>query len=85
VSNPEGPHFHAGMAALVGYAQHMFNRQASTGRTVTRQHLHSSWLEQHIEELRHANAILCSGTPPPSDQNRELQVVYRHLSEAEHG
>jgi hypothetical protein len=25
VSNPEGPHFHAGMAALAGYAQHMFN------------------------------------------------------------
>ncbi len=25
VSNPEGPHFHAGMAALAGYAQHLFN------------------------------------------------------------
>jgi hypothetical protein len=25
VSNLEGPHFHAGMAALAGYAQHMFN------------------------------------------------------------
>jgi hypothetical protein len=25
VSNPEGPHFHAAMAALAGYAQHMFN------------------------------------------------------------
>jgi hypothetical protein len=25
VSNPEGPHFHAGMATLAGYAQHMFN------------------------------------------------------------
>jgi hypothetical protein len=25
VSNPEGPHFHAGMAVLAGYAQHMFN------------------------------------------------------------
>jgi hypothetical protein len=25
VSNPEGPHFHVGMAALAGYAQHMFN------------------------------------------------------------
>jgi hypothetical protein len=38
VSNPEGPHFHAGMAALAGYAQHMFNLQASTGRTVMRHH-----------------------------------------------
>jgi hypothetical protein len=25
VFNPEGPHFHASMAALSGYAQHMFN------------------------------------------------------------
>jgi hypothetical protein len=36
VSNPEGPHFHAGMATLAGYVQHMFNLQASTGRTVIR-------------------------------------------------
>jgi hypothetical protein len=85
VSNPEGPHFHAGMAALAGYAQHMFNLQASTGSTVMRQHLHSSSLEQHVEELRCANAILHSGMPPPSDQDRELQVAYRCLSEAEHG
>ncbi len=50
-----------------------------------RQHLHSSSLEQHVEELRRANAILRSSAPPPSDQDRELQVVYRRLSEAEHG
>jgi uncharacterized protein (DUF3084 family) len=50
-----------------------------------RQHLHSSSLEQHVEELRRANAILCSGTPPPSDQDRELQITYRRLNEAEHG
>jgi hypothetical protein len=73
VSNPEGPHFHVGMAVLAGYAQHM------------RQRLHSSSLEQHVEELRHANDILRSGMPPPSDQDRELQVAYRRLSEAEHG
>jgi hypothetical protein len=85
VSNPEGPHFHIGMAALAGYAQHMFNLQASTGMTVMRQHLHSSSLEQHVEELRGANAILHSSTPPPSDQDHELQVTYRHLSEAEYG
>jgi hypothetical protein len=85
VSNPEGPHFDAGMAALVGYAQHMFNLQASTDRTIMRQHLHSSSLEQHVEELRRANAILHSGTPPPSDQDHELQVTFCRLSEAEHG
>jgi hypothetical protein len=37
-----------------------------------RQRLHSSSLEQHVEELRHANAILGSGMPPPSDHDREL-------------
>jgi hypothetical protein len=42
-------------------------------------------LEQHVEELRRANVILRSGTPPPLDQDRELQVAYRRLSEAEHG
>jgi hypothetical protein len=63
----------------------MFNLQASTGRTVMLQHLHLSSLEQHVEELRRANTILRSGTPPPSDQDRELQVTYRSLSEAEHG
>jgi hypothetical protein len=67
MSNPEGPHFHASMAALAGYTQHLFNLQASTGRTVMQQHLHTSSLEQHVEELRRANAILCSGAPQPSD------------------
>jgi hypothetical protein len=85
VSNPEGPHFHIGMAALAGYAQHMFNLQASTGRTIIQQRLHSGLLELHIEELRHASAILRSGIPPPSNQDCELQVMYRRLSEAEHG
>jgi TolA-binding protein len=72
------------MATLAGYAQHLFNLQASTGRAVMR-HLHSSSLEQHVEELRRANAILRCGAPPTSDQDRELQVAYRRLSEAEHG
>jgi hypothetical protein len=34
MSNPEVPHFHAGMAALAKYALHMFNLQASDARTV---------------------------------------------------
>jgi hypothetical protein len=49
------------------------------------QHLHSSSLEQHVEELRRANVVLHSGAPPPSDQDHELQVTYRRLSEAKHG
>jgi hypothetical protein len=50
-----------------------------------RQRLPSSLLEQHVEELRRANTILRSGTPPPLDQDCELEVAYRRLSEAEHG
>jgi hypothetical protein len=84
VPNLEGPDFHTGMAALAEYAQHMFNLQASTGRTVIQQRLHSGSLEQNVEELRRANDILCSSTPPPLDQDRELQVTYLHLSKAEH-
>jgi hypothetical protein len=38
-----------------------------------------------IERLRHENAILRSGARPPSEQDRELQEVYHHLSNAEHG
>jgi hypothetical protein len=62
----------------------MFNLQASTARTIIQQRLHLGSLEQHIEELRRVNTILHNGTPPPSDQERELQVAYRRLSEAEH-
>jgi hypothetical protein len=36
-------------------------------------------------ELRRANAIFRSGTPPPSDQDCELQVTYRRVSKGEHG
>jgi hypothetical protein len=85
MSNPEGPHFHAGMAALAEYAHHMFNLQASTARTIMQQRLHLGSLEQHVEELWCANVVLRISTPPPSDQDCELQVTYRHLSEAEHG
>jgi hypothetical protein len=33
-----------------------------------------------IERLRHENAILRSGAHPPSEQDRELQEVYRCCS-----
>jgi predicted RNase H-like nuclease (RuvC/YqgF family) len=38
-----------------------------------------------IERLRHENAILRSGAHPLSEQDRELQEVYRRLSNAENG
>jgi hypothetical protein len=40
---------------------------------------------REIERLRYENVILHSSARPPSEQNRELQEVYRHLSDAEHG
>jgi hypothetical protein len=42
-------------------------------------------MSHELERVRHENAILHSGTLPPSDQDRELQVAYCRLSEAEHG
>jgi hypothetical protein len=38
-----------------------------------------------IERLRHENAILYSGAWPPSVLDHELQEVYHHLSDPEHG
>jgi hypothetical protein len=38
-----------------------------------------------IERLRHENTILRSGAHPPSEQDRELQEVYHHFSDTEHG
>jgi hypothetical protein len=84
VTDPEGPHFHASMAVMTEYMQNMFNLQQNTIKTIVQQRMRLTLLEQHVEGLSHKNAILCSGTLPPSDQDRELQVTYRHLSEAEH-
>jgi hypothetical protein len=39
---------------------------------------------RELETLRHENSILHSGTRPPSEQDRELQDVYHHLSDAKH-
>jgi predicted RNase H-like nuclease (RuvC/YqgF family) len=40
---------------------------------------------REIERLRHENAILRSSACPLSEQDRELQEVYRRLSNTEHG
>jgi hypothetical protein len=67
VSDPEGLNFHVGAVALAEYAQHMFNLQDNTARTVTQQCLHLGLFEQQAEELRHENIILYSGTLAPLD------------------
>jgi hypothetical protein len=72
VTDPEGPHFDAGMAAMTKYAQYMFNLQRNTVKTVFQQRLRMTFLEQHVEGLRHENATLHNGTLPPSGQDREL-------------
>jgi hypothetical protein len=38
-----------------------------------------------VERLRHENVILHNGARPPLEQDRELQEVYRLLSNTEHG
>jgi hypothetical protein len=40
---------------------------------------------REIERLRHENTILRSSAHPPSEQDHELQEVYRRLSNAKHG
>jgi hypothetical protein len=63
----------------------MFNLQWNTVKTIVQQRLRMTFLEQHVDGLRHENATLHSGTLPPSGQDRELQVAYCRLSEVEHG
>jgi hypothetical protein len=92
VSNPEGPHFHTGMAAMTEFAQYWFNLQHKLARTIIQQHLSMAAYDKHIitisrelAQLKHENDLLCGGTLPPSDQDCEVMVVYHCLSEAEHG
>jgi hypothetical protein len=63
---PKGPHFHTGMATMMKYVQYMFNMQQNTITTIVQQCLRMTFLEQHVEGLRHENATLRSGTLPPS-------------------
>jgi hypothetical protein len=88
----KGPHFHAGMTSLARYTQYMFNLQHNTARTGIQQRTCLTAYEEsatatarEIERLRQENAILHSGARPPLEQDRELQEVYRRLSDAEHG
>jgi hypothetical protein len=91
ISEPEGPLFHASMAAMAEYAQYSFDLQHTTAKTITQQCLcMAAYDECHITtsiELMHLkceNDLLRGSTIPPSDQDRELNVVCHHLSEAEH-
>jgi hypothetical protein len=92
VSNLKGPHFHAGMTSLARYVHYLFNLQHNTTRTgMQRRTCLTAYKEsataatREIERLRHENAILRSGSRPPSELDHELQEVYRRLSNTEHG
>jgi hypothetical protein len=92
VSNLKGPHFHARMTSLARYAQYRFNIQHNTTRIGMQQRTRLTAYKEsvtaatsEIERLRHENAILRSGAHPPSEQDCELQEVYHHLSNTEHG
>jgi hypothetical protein len=92
MSNLKGPHFHTGMTSLAKYTYYLFNLQHNTARIARQQHACLMAYEESatatackIERLRHENAILRSGAWPPSELDRELQEVYRRLSDVEHG
>jgi hypothetical protein len=91
MSDLEGPHFNTGMAVMAKYGQYLFNLHHNTARTVMQHHIHLTAYDEHSttishehEQLRHENVVLHSGTLPPLEQDHELKVLYRRLSEAEH-
>jgi hypothetical protein len=91
ISDAEGPHFYVGLAAMAEYAQYSFDLQHTTARTVIQQRMcMAAYDERHITisheltQLKCENDLLHGGTVPPSDQDRELKVTYRRLSEVEH-
>jgi hypothetical protein len=76
---------------MAEYAQYSFDLHHTTTRTVIQQRLcMASYEELHIAisreltQLKCENDLLYGGTVPPSDQDQELKVMYRRLSEAEH-
>jgi hypothetical protein len=92
MSDLKGPHFHARMTLLARYVQYLFNLQHNAARTGMQQRMRLMTYEdsatattRELERLRYDNAILRSGTRPPSRQDHELQDVYHRLSGAEHG
>jgi hypothetical protein len=53
ISDPEGPHLHAGMTVMAKYAQYLFDLQHTTPRTVIQQHLcMATYDERHITTSR---------------------------------
>jgi hypothetical protein len=92
MSDIEGPHFHNGITSLSRYTQYPFNLQHNTARTGMQQRMRLTAYEEHttatsceLKRVMHENVVFCSGVGPPSEQDSELQVTCRRLSEAENG
>jgi hypothetical protein len=79
------------MTAMAMYAQYSFDLQHTTTRIVIQQRLSMAAYDEcyiaisrELAQLKCENDLLHGGIIPPSDQDRELKVMYRRLSEAEH-
>jgi hypothetical protein len=60
ISNPEGPHFHIGMAAMAEYAQYSFDLQHTTTRTIIQQSLcMAAYKECHIAISHELTRLNC--------------------------
>jgi hypothetical protein len=84
------PHFSIGWAQMTMYMRYLFNLQHNTGRIIIEQCTHlnayagQATLTSHtMVRLERDNAILCCGTRVSMEKDLELQVMYRHLCEAE--
>jgi hypothetical protein len=79
------------MVVRAEYAQYLFDLQHTSTRIVIQQRLcMTTYDECHITTSRELtqqkceNDLLCGGTIPPLDQDRELKAAYCPLSEVEH-
>jgi hypothetical protein len=80
VSDLKGHHVNAGMDAMAKYSQYLFNLQDNTARTIMQQHMrltaydeHNTAISHELKQLKCENALLCSVTLPPLDQDCELK------------
>jgi hypothetical protein len=75
---------------LAQYSRYLFNLQQSTvdigvqqSTLLTAYEKGATATSAEMEKLRHENTVLHSSALSPSEQDRELQVSYHHLNEAE--
>ena len=92
ISDLKSPRFSAGWAAMAKYSRYLFILQHNTSRIVIEQRARLGAYEEQairtsleLERLGRENHILRQRTLGDAGKDRELQVAYRRLSEAEHG